>query len=126
MPLPRSLARANKVGLNRLTRHLAPHLPGFGVVEHRGRTSGRVYRTPVNVFRTEDGFAIALTYGRDAEWVRNVLAADGATVVSRGKATPVGRPRIVHDETRGYVPGPVRAILGRLDVDDFLLVESLR
>src|SRR3954464_15043105 len=113
MPLPRSLARANKVGLNRLTRHLAPHLPGFGVVEHRGRTSGRVYRTPVSVFRTDDGFAIALTYGphaqrfdithnygRERQWVRNVIAADGATIVSRGKPTPVDHPRIVHDESR--------------------------
>jgi deazaflavin-dependent oxidoreductase (nitroreductase family) len=126
MPLPRSLAQANKVGLNRLTRHLAPHVPGFGVIEHRGRTSGRIYRTPVNVFRTDDGFAIALTYGREAQWVRNVLAADGATILSRGEATPVAHPRIVHDESRGYVPAPVRAVLGRLHVDDFLLVESLR
>ena len=126
MPLPRSLARANRVGLNRVARHLAPHVPGFAVVEHRGRSTGRVYRTPVNVFRTGDGFAVALTYGREAHWVRNVLAANGATIVSRGEPIPVGHPRIVHDESRGYVPAPLRAVLRGLHVDDFLLVESLR
>ena len=32
MPLPRTLARWNKVGLNRVTKHVAPWMPGFGVV----------------------------------------------------------------------------------------------
>lgn len=125
MPLPRALARANKVGLNRLTRRVAPHAPGFALVEHRGRTSGRTYRTPVNVFVTAEGFAVALTYGRDAQWVRNVLAAGGAVIVSRGRSVPVGHPRVVHDTSRSYAPRPVRAVLGLLDVEDFLVVESL-
>jgi hypothetical protein len=42
-------------------------MPGLGVVVHRGRRSGRVYQTPVNVFATEDGYVVALTYGPDAE-----------------------------------------------------------
>jgi deazaflavin-dependent oxidoreductase (nitroreductase family) len=126
MPLPRALAKANKVGLNRLTRHIAPYLPGFGVVEHRGRKSGRSYRTPVNVFRTDDGFAVALTYGRDAEWVRNVTAAGNAVIRSRGRTAPVSNPRIVHDESQSYVPALVRLILSRLHVDDFLLVDATR
>lgn len=126
MPLPRSLAEANKVGLNKLMRLAAPRLPGFALVEHRGRKSGRTYRTPVNAFATDDGFAIALTYGRDSEWVRNVLAAGGAVIVTRGRSVPVGHPQIIHDETRCYMPTPVRAMLAALDVDDFLLVESLR
>lgn len=124
MPLPRALAKANRVGLNRLTRHLAPYLPGFGVVEHRGRKSGHSYRTPVNVFRTDDGFAIALTYGRNSEWVRNVTAAGGAVIYSRGKATPVSNPRVVRDESRSYVPKLVKLILARVSVDDFLLVDT--
>ena len=50
MAIPRTVARWNKVGLNRVTRRIAPWMPGFGVVVHRGRRSGRRYRTPVNVF----------------------------------------------------------------------------
>jgi len=35
MPIPRRVGQWNKVGLNRLTRHIAPWMPGFGVVVHR-------------------------------------------------------------------------------------------
>ena len=35
---------------DRVTKHVAPWMPGFGVVAHAGRRSGRRYQTPVNVF----------------------------------------------------------------------------
>jgi deazaflavin-dependent oxidoreductase (nitroreductase family) len=124
MPLPRSVARLNRVGLNRLTRHIAPYLPGFGVVEHRGRRSGRLYRTPVNVFRAPGGFVIALTYGRDAEWVRNVLAARGAILHVRGRRVAVAAPRLEHDEARRGMPVGVRQLLGLLHVADFLRLDA--
>jgi hypothetical protein len=73
MPIPRAIGRLNRVGLNRLSRPVAAHLPGFGVVHHRGRRSGRAYRTPVNLFPTQRGFVIALTYGPRTDWMRNVL-----------------------------------------------------
>ena len=34
MPIPQIVGRWNKAGLNRVTRHIAPWLPGFGVVIH--------------------------------------------------------------------------------------------
>jgi len=67
MALPRTLARLNKIGLNRVTTRLAPVVPGFGVVVHQGRRSGRRYQTPVNVFRSGSGYVIALTYGPDSD-----------------------------------------------------------
>jgi hypothetical protein len=57
MAIPRTVGRWNKVGLNRVTRRIAPWLPGFGVVVHRGRRSGGRYRTDVADFlalRTAD------------------------------------------------------------------------
>ena len=63
MPLGRRIAEWNKKGLNRVTRHVAPWMPGFGLVEHRGRKSGNVYRTPINVFRRDGGYVACLTYG---------------------------------------------------------------
>jgi hypothetical protein len=66
--LARRIAHVNKHFTNRLTRPLAPHLPGFGVVMHVGRRSGRTHETPTNVFRRRDGFVVALTYGRNSDW----------------------------------------------------------
>lgn len=123
MPLPRWLARANRHATNRITGPVAGHLPGFGIVVHTGRTTGRTYRTPVNVFGTDTGYAVALTYGPDSQWVRNVLAAGGCELETRGHTERLMAAGVVHDEDRRAVPWLVRQILGALDVADFLLLE---
>src|SRR5690349_19014090 len=73
----RPVAAFHRVFTNRVTIQFAARLPGFAVLSNVGRKSGRRYRTPVNVFRETDTFLIALTYGRDSGWVKNVLAAGG-------------------------------------------------
>jgi hypothetical protein len=50
MPIPRIVRQWNKAGLNRVTKHVAPLGTRHGVIIHRGRRSGRLYQTPVNVF----------------------------------------------------------------------------
>jgi deazaflavin-dependent oxidoreductase (nitroreductase family) len=123
MPIPKMVGRLNKVGLNRVTKRLAPWLPDFGIVVHRGRRSGRRFETPVNVFATGDGYAFALTYGAGADWVKNVLAAGGCEVRIRGRAVELTAPQLVHDESRRYVPAAARPVLRALGVADFLLLE---
>jgi len=66
-----------------------------GVIRHIGRRSGRVYETPVGPFATDDGFVIALPYGASSDWVKNVLAAGSATLVTEGQTVEVGQPEIV-------------------------------
>ena len=66
-----------------------------GIVEHRGRVSGRSYRTPVGSRPTDDGFVIALPYDTRPDWVRNVLAAGGATLTVDGATTEVDRPEVL-------------------------------
>lgn len=65
------------------------------VIRHTGRTSGRGYETPVGVERTEGGFTIALVYGSQSDWVRNVLAAGCATIVHQGQTYPVDHPQVL-------------------------------
>jgi deazaflavin-dependent oxidoreductase (nitroreductase family) len=124
MPIPRTVGRWNKVGLNRVTMRIAPWLPGFGVVEHRGRRSGRRYRTPVNVFPTKDGYLFALTYGPDSDWVRNVLAAGGCELRTRGRTVRLVAPRLYHDERRQGIRPLERQLLRLLDVADFLVLRT--
>jgi deazaflavin-dependent oxidoreductase (nitroreductase family) len=126
MPLSRRVARFNERVTNRLTRPLAPHAPGFGVVVHTGRTSGRVYRTPVNVFVHNGRFAVALTYGREAEWVKNVLAAGGCELVTRGCQYRLTDPELVHDGGLAPVPPVVRPVLRLIGAADFLLLRDTR
>jgi deazaflavin-dependent oxidoreductase (nitroreductase family) len=121
MVMPRRVARFNRVATNRAARPLAGRVPGFGLVRHRGRRSGRTYRTPVFIFAAPpDGYVVALVYGPDTDWVRNVQDAGGCDVRVRGRWIGLTEPRIAHDETRRDVPRMLRPALRALGVADFL------
>ena len=120
MPAPRWLARVNLHFTNHILGPLARHLPGMGVVVHTGRKSGRQYRTPVMIFRRGDRTIIALTYGRESQWVQNVLVEGGCVLETQGHMLRLSEPRLFHDELGGTMPALVRAILGILNVSDFL------
>ena len=124
MPIPRRVGQWNKAGLNRITKHIAPWMPGFGVVVHRGRRSGRLYQTPVNVFATEDGYVLALTYGPDTDWVKNVLAAGGCELWTRGRAIRLTSTRLFHDEARRDIRPLERQVLRVIGVADFLSLKT--
>jgi deazaflavin-dependent oxidoreductase (nitroreductase family) len=120
----RWVAAFNLAVTNRITSRFADRLLGFGILTHVGRKSGRLYHTPVNVFREPDGFLIALTYGRDSEWVRNVLAAGGCELETRGVRYLLSAPTILHDPTRRRFPLPVRMTLGIIGANDFMQLRT--
>ncbi|HJT71485.1 MAG TPA: nitroreductase family deazaflavin-dependent oxidoreductase [Terriglobales bacterium] len=111
---------------NRITGKFADRLPGFGIITHVGRKSGRRYHTPVNVFRATGEFLVALTYGSEAEWVKNVLAAGGCELVTHRAKYQVANPAIVHDPTREQFPFVVRTILGIIGANDFMRLSIVR
>lgn len=120
MPAPRWLARFNLHVTNRILGPLATRMPGMGVVIHVGRTTRKVYRTPVVVFRRDEHYLIALTYGRDSQWVRNVIAEGGCALETEGCSIRLCDPYLFRDEKRWAMPGFVRFVLGLLNVSDFL------
>jgi len=71
--------------------------PGGGpaIVRHIGRSSGTHYETPVETAGTEDGFVIALPYGTNADWLKNVMAAGSAVIVEDGEEHQVGQPELI-------------------------------
>ena len=120
MPISRGIARFNRRFTNRLTLKVAGYLPGFAIVSHVGRKSGRAYRTPVNAFRTDDGYIIALTYGAESDWVKNVLAAGSCEIQTRGRRVRLYNPHINTDQSRGWAPLPVKLILGLIDAPQYM------
>lgn len=120
MPLPRSLAKANRVGLNRVAVLVAGHLPGFALVHHQGRRSGRPYTTPVNAFRMGNGYRLAPTYGADSDWVRNVLAAGEFDLTVRGRTVHLVEPKLETDRSARWAPAPVAVVLRRVGADKYL------
>ena len=123
MPLPKRLARFNRHVTNRVLGPVARRLPGFAIVSHVGRRSGHVYRTPVNLFRAEERYVIALTYGSDSQWVLNVLAAGAVDIETRGQRLHLVGPEVVHDAHRSLVPTSVRQVLRLANVSEFMLLQ---
>lgn len=121
MALPHWLTRVNLAVANRLMAPLAARLPWFGVLEHVGRRSGEVRRTPLNVFPQGDQrWVIALTYGPRVEWLRNVLVAGECRMLVRGRWLRLAGPWRFRDPSRAAMPPPVRWALAVLRVDEFV------
>jgi len=123
MPIPIAITSFNKKVTNRVTAPFAGHLPGFAVVSHCGRSSGHLYRTPVNVFRRGHDFVFVMTYGPNVDWIRNVEAAMECDITTRGRLVHLVQPHRFRDPARRSVPGPVRLILEIIDVDEFMVMK---
>jgi deazaflavin-dependent oxidoreductase (nitroreductase family) len=119
--VPRSVARFNRVVTNPIQGCYAWLLPPWVVICHRGRRSGRLYRTPVIGFGRRRTLAIVVLYGERSDWVQNVLAG-GAQVVRHGRTYELRDARLLDPEQAGAV-SPVGRAIGRLS--DKLLVAEL-
>jgi deazaflavin-dependent oxidoreductase (nitroreductase family) len=124
LPAPRSIARFNRRFTNRLALKVAGYLPGFAIVSHVGRKSGRAYRTPVNAFRTDGGYIIALTYGSESDWVKNVLAAGSCELQTRGRRVRLYDPHIKTDRSKRWAPLPVKLILDLIDAPQYVQLST--
>ena len=104
-----------------VTRYISPvlgpiarRLPTFGILTYRGRKSGNTYRTPINVFRRGDAYFFFLTYGSDAQWVKNVLAAGSCSLETRGRTVELVEPVLVNDPELRPAPPVVRFVERRI------------
>ena len=123
MRFARRRARFNRRVLNRIVRPLSGRLAMWSIIEHRGRRSGTVHRTPVTMFPTSDGVAVLLAYGEDSDWVRNVQSAGGGRAVVNGETFDVTEPRIVATpEAARLLASPWRQLVGRLRTPTTMLL----
>ena len=113
---------SSAIGTTRLTR-LAPvttryfnpvmrwftgRLPGFGIVTHRGRVSGRSHQAPVLLVRRGDDYVIGLWYGSQAQWVKNVRTAGRCGLRTGGRDYELIDPVVVGAGSLSLLPLPLR------------------
>jgi deazaflavin-dependent oxidoreductase (nitroreductase family) len=94
MLFPVWLERAQIEYLNPMLGPLLKRLPGFAVIRHRGRTSGKDYETIVSASRKGSVLAIGLVHGK-TNWVKNVLAAGEADIHVGRKDLHLVNPRVL-------------------------------
>ena len=87
---PEALKRAGKAGEE------------TAVIHHVGRRSGTEYSTPIGAKPADGGFVVALPYGSDAHWVRNVVEAGSAVLELDGETHVVHDPEVVPIEDTAF------------------------
>jgi deazaflavin-dependent oxidoreductase (nitroreductase family) len=92
------VARFNALINNPIQGTYAWLLPPWTVIAHHGRRSGRPYRTPLLAFRQDHRLVVALLYGEESDWLRN-LRAGGGSVIRGGRRYEIRAVR-VHDTAR--------------------------
>jgi deazaflavin-dependent oxidoreductase (nitroreductase family) len=102
--------------VNPALKPIARYLPGTATIEHRGRKSGKTYKTIVTAYRKGGVLAIALGHGK-TDWVKNVLAAGDADVRFTLRDVHIVNPRILDAGSDGDgLPWLVRLQLRRMGV----------
>jgi len=114
--------RAAKQVSNRVLGHISGRrLRAYSLVIHRGRSTGREYRNPVSAYPLGDGFVIPVLYGRESQWVRNVMATGRFAVRTRGEDIPLERPEII-PPSRALAAYPLllRGLMSRQGIQEFV------
>src|SRR5215207_9757109 len=68
--------------------------PLYGLIEHRGRRSGRIFHTVVVVRPVADGFVVPMPWGERTDWFRNVRAAGTVVIHWKGRTYHLGQPEV--------------------------------
>jgi deazaflavin-dependent oxidoreductase (nitroreductase family) len=126
MKLPKQIRSFNKHILNPILGRVARSAHGpFAIVKHVGRKSGKPYETTIIVFPAADGFVIALTYGPEVDWYRNVLAAGRCEVLWHKKEYLIDaiKPITLHD-AEPLLHQPERTILKLVATQHFAKMKS--
>jgi deazaflavin-dependent oxidoreductase (nitroreductase family) len=73
------------------------------VLVHRGRKSGKVYKTPVEILkddRERGEIVVSPMFGRDSDWYRNVVAGGLVEIHVRGETRQVAWQELDEAERR--------------------------
>ena len=97
---------------------------GIARFEHRGRRSDALYATPLWAAPSDAGFVMAMPYGAESDWVKNLLARGEAVLVRNDVRYRVGRPRVVPIAAAGEtLPLGMRALTSVLDIPNVMRVD---
>lgn len=106
-----------------LSRPLAGRrfFPLWAILHHRGRRSGREYAIPVAIRASAETFVVALPWGDETQWARNVIAAGRCTIRWRGEDHTATHPRVVGMAEAASAFSPIqRWILRTAGVSSFV------
>jgi deazaflavin-dependent oxidoreductase (nitroreductase family) len=116
----------NKHIFNRIILTFAEGSRGpFSVVYHKGRRSGRIYRTPVLASHVGEAILIPLSYGDHVDWLKNILEQGGCEVVRKRRKITASDPQVIDAPTAlSLLPENRRRLYERFEVEKFVRLKK--
>lgn len=95
-------------------------------LHHVGRSSGKLYATPVVANPAKGGFIIPLTYGEGVDWLKNIQAAGSARLAVDGSVVVVDRPEIITAaQAAPFLPAGRKRLLDWQGATTYLRLDSV-
>lgn len=116
----------NKYVTNKVLIYLCGRSFGhFAILTHEGRKSGRLYRIPIIAEPFQEGFVIALTYGKKVDWYENVRARGGCLLRWKNQDYALHSPEFIDKEVGVLAfPALFRAPLRKMGIEYFLRLKT--
>jgi deazaflavin-dependent oxidoreductase (nitroreductase family) len=96
----------------------------YTIIDHVGRRSKKLYRTPVLGQPAGENFFIPLPYGVDTDWCLNLLAAGSCTAHWHGETYLLTAPQVVEAAVgEGVYPPVYRFLLHSFGVQKYLMAK---
>ncbi len=126
MPIPDRIRYINKRFTNKVMMLIAGKKGSpIALIRHWGRKSGKPYEIPILVVQKDKQLFFALTYGKNVDWYRNILAVEKAELRLNGFWISLCNPRTLDPETGRGAFGRVKGkILKRLSINDFFVMDQ--
>jgi len=115
----------NKHVTNKVLIHICGKRFGhLAILSHVGRKSGKVYRIPILAEPLDNGFVIALTYGKKVDWYKNVKAKGSCSLYWKNKEYLLVNPAFIEKEigVRAF-PAIAQSALKRANIQYYLKLE---
>ena len=122
MPVPMWIGKVNKRVFNprEIKNGERP------VLTHVGRSSGTVYRTPLDAHPVDGGYIFIVMYGSESDWVKNIMAAGTVTLTVAGDEIDLTSPRLISkDEAFQVLAETTKAPPEILKVTEYLRMDAV-
>ena len=129
MPMKQTTLDRIRVINKHVTNKILIHISGknfghFAILSHRGRISGKLYRIPIIAEPIENGFVIALTYGKKVDWYENVMTEGGCSLYWKNKEYKLIHPEFIDKEVGVMAfPGIFRSGLTKMGIEYYLRLD---
>jgi deazaflavin-dependent oxidoreductase (nitroreductase family) len=96
----------------------------LAILSHTGRKTGKLYKIPIIAEPFENGFVLALTYGKKVDWYANVMAKGGCSVYWKEKEYFLVNPVLIARENAvPAFPSIFRYLLKKRGIQYFIKLE---